>query len=77
VVPAKKRFNKDRSLVTIPDVAHGDTSRTVDWAAEGFAKVSEGQIGDHKCSGRVLLPSTVAGKRRALVGPMTMRLVGL
>jgi len=49
----------------------------MDWAAEGFAKVSEGQIGDHKCSGRVLLPSTVAGKRRALVGPMTMRPVGL
>jgi len=49
----------------------------MDWAAEGFAKVSEGQIGDHKISGRVMLPSTVAGRRRALVGPMTMRLAGL
>jgi hypothetical protein len=49
----------------------------VDWAAEGFAKVSEGQIGDHKCSGRVLLSSAVAGRRRTLVGPLTMRLVGL
>jgi hypothetical protein len=33
----------------------------VDWAAEGFAKISEGQFGDHEFSGRVLVPSTVVG----------------
>ena len=55
VVPAEERLDEDGGLVAIPDVAHGDTSRTVDGAAEGFAKVSEGQIGDHKYSERVLV----------------------
>jgi hypothetical protein len=49
----------------------------VDWAAEGFANVSEGQIGDHKYSERVMSPSTLTRGRRALVGPMTMGLVGM
>jgi hypothetical protein len=49
----------------------------VNWAAEGFANVSEGQIGDHKYSERVLSPSTLTRGRRALVGPMTMGRVGV
>jgi hypothetical protein len=49
----------------------------VNWAAEGFAKVSEGQIGDHKYSERMMSPSTLTRGRRALVGPMTMGLVAM
>jgi len=48
-----------------------------EWAAEGFAKVGEGETGDHRYSERTRTPSAVAGKRRALVGPMTEGLVGV
>lgn len=46
-------------------------------AAEGFAKVSEGEIGDHEHSERVDLASTFTRGRIALVGPMTAGLVGV
>jgi hypothetical protein len=49
----------------------------VDWAAEGFAKISERQFGDHKYSERMMSPSTLTRGRRALVGPMTMGRVGV
>jgi hypothetical protein len=78
VVPGEQRFDEDRGIIAIPRVAHGDTSRTgPNGAAEGFAKVSEWEIGDHEHSERVRAPSAVARGRSALVGPMTAELAGV
>jgi hypothetical protein len=75
MVFAEEGFDEDRRFVAVPGIAHGDTTRTFDGAAEGLAKVGDWEFGDHRFSERTIKPSAVAGHRRALVGPKTVGLV--
>jgi hypothetical protein len=78
VVLAKEEFDEDRGLVAVPHAAHRGASGTDrEGAAEGFAKVSEWEIDDHRYSERTVAPSALAGERRTLVGPMTAGIVGV